>query len=236
MDLNENGEAENKENNIDGENVSESTSSTNSSSEVKSQVTVKYKKMEIPKLGSELRLSITSLNTQRTGDINPEEKEKIIKNWLKKKDEERKLRDLEDARIREAKDTERQLIIEKERENFKKWLAEKRSAEEKKKHMKEKEEQETKLREAQKEKREVENELNYHIWLRRKKRIELEKKIKEKLTLLQIYEDKQRRIEQNEMAFEQWLQNSKNKPKPIPLNQGLKSRYSNINKYRVKSK
>lgn len=52
-----------------------------------------------------------------------------------------------------------------------------------------------------------------------------ERKIKEKLALLKILEEKQNRFEASQKAFNDWLMTSKSKPKPVPLNQGLKSKY-----------
>lgn len=52
----------------------------------------------------------------------------------------------------------------------------------------------------------------------------LEKRIAEKLTLLQTYAEKQRRMEENEMAYQEWLEGSKNRQKPIPMNRGLESK------------
>lgn len=44
------------------------------------------------------------------------------------------------------------------------------------------------------------------------------------MALLQVLEEKQKRLEASQKAFEDWLRTSKNKPKPVPLNQGLKSK------------
>ncbi|XP_023311121.1 histone-lysine N-methyltransferase, H3 lysine-79 specific-like [Anoplophora glabripennis] len=197
--------------------------STNSSSDAESQITVKSIKPDVHSMGSEIKLSLTPLSTDRNSHINVKEKQAVIKQWLEKKDEERKKRKMEEARIKEAKEKERQLLLEKERENFKKWLTEKKQAEERNRKLKELEEEKKKLKEVEKEKRRAENELCFNKWLRRKKKMDLERKIKDKLALIQLYEQKQKRIEDNEKAFEEWLRNSKNKPKPIPLNQGLQS-------------
>ncbi|KAJ8912631.1 hypothetical protein NQ315_015143 [Exocentrus adspersus] len=190
--------------------------STSSSSNTGSQITVKNNKNGISKMANEMKLSLTScstLSTDRFGQIDMKEKENIIRKTKKKKNEELK--------IKEDKEKQRQLMIEKERENFKRWLAEKKQAEERNKRIKELEDQENKLKEAEKEKRRAENELSFNKWVRMKKKMDLERKIKEKLTVIKIYEEKQKRIEENEKAFDEWLRNSKNKPKPIALNQGL---------------
>lgn len=51
-----------------------------------------------------------------------------------------------------------------------------------------------------------------------------EKKIEEKTKIIQAAEERQRRLEESARAYEEWLKNSKNKPKPLPLNQGLDSK------------
>lgn len=49
----------------------------------------------------------------------------------------------------------------------------------------------------------------------------VEKKLHEKIKILELAEERQRRLEESAKAYDDWLKNSKNKPKPIPLNQGL---------------
>lgn len=44
------------------------------------------------------------------------------------------------------------------------------------------------------------------------------------MEMMRKTEERQRRIEENTRVYEEWLRSSKNKPKPIPLNQGLKSK------------
>ncbi|CAG9815665.1 unnamed protein product [Phaedon cochleariae] len=198
--------------------------SSSSSSDVGSQITVKSKKItSFAKQDSEMNLSLTSLYTDRTERLDPKEKETIIKSWLNKKDMEKKKQELKEEKSREAKQRERELIREKEKENFQKWLARKKDKEAAKKKEEERKKEEEKLKEAEKERKQKLNETSYQSWLRRNKRVELERKIKEKLALIQLYEEKQKRLEENEKAFMDWFENSKRKPKPVALNQGLKS-------------
>ncbi|KAJ8930273.1 hypothetical protein NQ314_016940 [Rhamnusium bicolor] len=147
------------------------SSTTNSGSDADSQITVKSIKPVLSKLDPDMRISLTSLTTQRTGQIDFTEKEEVLNNWLKRKIQEKKKKEVEEAKIRDAKEKERLIIIEQERENFKKWLAEKKEKEEIKRKNKEREDQERQLKEAEKEKRRVENELCFNMWLRRKKRV-----------------------------------------------------------------
>lgn len=152
---------------------SSESSSTNSSSDAESQVTVKSIKLDAPKTDTEMKLSLTSLSTDRNRYIDLKEKHEAIKQWLQKKDEERKRKKMEEAKIKEAKEKQRQLLLEKERENFKRWLAEKKQADERNRKIKELEEEEKKLREMEKEKKRTENEVCFNKWLRRKKKMEL---------------------------------------------------------------
>lgn len=40
-----------------------------------------------------------------------------------------------------------------------------------------------------------------------------------------MYEQKQKRLEENETAYQEWLENTKNRQKPIPMNKGLQSKF-----------
>ncbi|XP_060517952.1 coiled-coil domain-containing protein 34-like [Cylas formicarius] len=200
--------------------LNSSADSSTDSSNV-SQETIKPGS-DTQKFCDELRLSLTQLNSNRTS-IEGQEKEELIKSWIARKEAERKRRQVEIERVSRAKEEQRRLLIEKEQENFKKWLAEKRALEEERKKKAQLEEMEAILRAAEKEKKKVENDLNFRLWLRRKKKLDLEKKTKEKIQLIRIYEEKLTRIEENERAYRQWLESSKNKPRPIPLNRGLQS-------------
>ncbi|KAL1497769.1 hypothetical protein ABEB36_008671 [Hypothenemus hampei] len=174
-------------------------------------------------LESELRLSLTCLQTSRTCTLDPKDRQEIIQNWMLKKQLEKKQKAHQEAREAKRKEKERSMLIEKERENFKNWLAEKKKDEMTKRLQKQREVEEEKLKEAEKEKKKVENAINFNLWLRRKKKADLERKITEKLALLEIYEEKERRLQENEKAYQEWLESSKNKQKPIPLNKGLQS-------------
>lgn len=154
--------------------ISESVSehSTTSSSDLGSQITVKSKDRS-KDITTELKLSLNSLHSDRTNNIDPKEKEEYIKNWLRKKDEERKKKDLAETKFKTAKEQEKQMILEKERENFKKWLANKKIQEEKAKEEKEAEEKKNKITELKNEQRRAMNQSTYNQWLNQKKRAEL---------------------------------------------------------------
>ncbi|XP_030761828.1 histone-lysine N-methyltransferase, H3 lysine-79 specific-like isoform X2 [Sitophilus oryzae] len=222
--------------------IKKNTSSSSSNSSQYRSSTDESKSSSLPKNNSEigyddsdvtvkppnndLRLSLTGLNSDRTDRIsclNLKEKEEIVQSWMLRKEQEKRQKELRETKLAKEKEEERQRIIEKERENFKKWLAAKKKEEERKRMEKELEEEQEKLKEAEKEKKRVENDINYTLWLRRKKKSDLERKIREKIALLHLYEEKQRRMEENERAYQDWLKNAQNRQKPVPMNKGLQS-------------
>lgn len=192
----------------------------------------------------ELRLSIpslTSINTAvvsndgfrstnhcgstKTSDTESDAvKEQRYRDWCDRKDMERRLLEHKENLIKQIKEKQKEFQIEKERDNFKKWLANKKLEEEAKKRKAEDKIMRKKREEEDlKQKRLEESKLTYQVWLRRKEEKLLERKIKEQLLLLKTAEEKQKRDEYNRKAYELWLIQSKNKPKPIPLNQGLQT-------------
>lgn len=174
------------------------------------------------------RQTKSSIKLSSIPSLTENERNEVLKNWLIKKVEARKKQQLEEQKLKEEQEKQRQALIEKERESFKKWLEQKKRNEKLKQIEFEMKRHEQILNESQKQKREYENKFSYDLWLQKKKQEELEKKISEKVAYLQECKEKQRRLEENERAFNEWLKNSKNKPKPIPLNQGLLSTYGII--------
>lgn len=148
------------------ENLSESSST--SSSDNDSQITVKSKDHH-----SDFKLSLSSLHSDKTANIDPKEKEENIKNWLRKKADEKKKKELEEEKIKMMRQRDKEMLIEKEKQNFKKWLANKKLEEERLRTEKEKKEREVKMKEMEKEQRRTMNQSNFNKWLNRKKRAEL---------------------------------------------------------------
>lgn len=97
----------------------------------------------------------------------------MIRNWLVKKDEQRKRKELAEAKIKENKEKERQVLLEKERENFKQWLANKKLEEKKAKAKKLKDEGEKKQQDTEKDKNKAINNNTYNQWVIKKRRLEL---------------------------------------------------------------
>ncbi|ENN75854.1 coiled-coil domain-containing protein 34 [Dendroctonus ponderosae] len=224
--LTENGRFSNKTPESGYRTMEQSSNSSNEQSESSfhSGATVKdFKSQPIQRPNSELRLSLSCLNTNRTCTLDPKEKEEIVQSWIAKKELETRRKALQVAKLNKLKEEERLGLIEKERENFRNWLSEKKKEEEKKRMEKELAAEELRLKQIEKDKKKVESDISYNMWLRRKKKSDLEKRISEKLTLLQTYAEKQKRMEENEMAYQEWLEGSKNRQKPIPMNRGLQS-------------
>ncbi|KAK5645422.1 hypothetical protein RI129_006722 [Pyrocoelia pectoralis] len=124
--------------------------------------------------------------------------------------------------INAKKEEENRLLLEKQRKNFQRWLANKRKEEEEKERIvKEKitEKQNEKVHE--KKHRNKESELKYKLWCKRKEQEELEKKLKDKINEIKASEEEDQRKKRNETAYKNWLKNSVYKPVPIPLNRGL---------------
>ncbi|KAF7282198.1 uncharacterized protein LOC143200002 [Rhynchophorus ferrugineus] len=174
----------------------------------------------------DLKLSLTCLTTDRTDRfplLNSKDKDEIVQSWMRKKEHELKQKEMREAKIAKQRETERQKLIEKERENFKKWLAAKKKEEAQKKMEKQLQEEDERAKEIERQKRKEANEISFKLWLRRKKKNDLEKKIREKLALLHLYEEQQRKIDENERAYQEWLKNSQHRQKPIAMNKGLES-------------
>ncbi|GJQ71679.1 hypothetical protein Trydic_g11374 [Trypoxylus dichotomus] len=189
------------------------------SSDTDSKITVKnYKKYQ-----DELKLSLPSTSTSTLRYTDDIQKEEAYKSWCARKDQERKLKEEKELLRKEIKQRQRELQLQQERENFKRWLSRKRKQEEERKKTKEKELEDEKMKQELREKRLQENELNYQLWLKKKEELYLERKIQEHMKLLKAEEEKQRRLQESVIAYEEWLRLAKYKPKPIPLNQGLQT-------------
>ncbi|CAH1378851.1 hypothetical protein MTP99_002628 [Tenebrio molitor] len=168
---------------------------------------------------SKTKISSTCLSSSNVAD----EKEALIKNWIAKKEEEKRKKEMKEKMVLEAKLKEKELLLEQERNNFKKWLTNKKKLEAEAKKKKGREQEEQQLKELEKEKRHLENQLNFQLWVKKKEEANLEKKIKKQMEMIGELERKERQLRENEKAFNEWLKNSKNKQKPVPLNRGLES-------------
>ncbi|XP_018329557.1 protein MNN4-like [Agrilus planipennis] len=155
-------------------------------------------------------------------------KQEAFRRWLIKKEEEKKRKKNEEASMKDLKEEEKKQHLEKERENFARWLSNKKQEEERKKMEEEKKKKDEMEKMEVKKFRTTECDLRYKLWLKKKEQAELDRKIKEQMKIMKITEEKERKKALNEKAYQDWLRRSKNKPKPLPLNQGLESLKSSL--------
>lgn len=196
-----------------------STTSSSSTLSTCSQITVKRSDKAV---ASESKVSLSTLTSFTPSENNS------VRQWLSKKLEEQRKKNLAQKEEERKKQLERDKILEQERENFKIWLASKKRDEDKRKAEMERQRQLDQLRDLEKQKRHLENQIKYQIWLKRKEEADIEKKNQEQLKILQAQIERERRSIANQKAFEEWLEFSKNKPRPLPLNKGLDSLRSSL--------
>ncbi|XP_045448377.1 stress response protein nst1-like [Melitaea cinxia] len=168
------------------------------------------------------RLSVASVSTTTTAKEERERTEKkrqeAFQQWLARKEQEKR----EKERLEKTK---RQLVptttAEQREESFRRWLERKRTQSERRKAeeimrkypQNEKLEQERKQRQQNKEEKLAE-------WIRKKEEdMKLMKTKAERRAARLAIEEERRRV-QGERAYRDWLRTSKNKPLPVPLNQG----------------
>lgn len=121
---------------------------------------------------NEFRLSLTSLTTNATSQykIDDREREKIFKEWLAKKKKEKLEQQLREEKLRQQQETERERQLERQREDFRKWLENKKKEEERMRQEKLKQLEMESVKEKMKEKRNLENEIRFQYWLQQKEK------------------------------------------------------------------
>ncbi|XP_046966280.1 vicilin-like seed storage protein At2g18540 [Vanessa cardui] len=168
------------------------------------------------------RLSVASLSTTTTAkeerERNEKKRQEAFQQWLERKEQQKR----EKARLEKTKIQVVPTTTQEQREeSFRRWLErkriqnERRKAEEIMKQYRHKEqlEQERRKRHQTKEEKLAE-------WIRKKEEeMKLMKTRSERRAARLAIEDERRRV-QGERAYRDWLRNSKNKPLPVPLNQG----------------
>ncbi|CAG9768622.1 unnamed protein product [Ceutorhynchus assimilis] len=180
---------------------------------------------------NELKLELGSLVTDATNALDTvgiiswtPGNNNSVQNWIEKKENNRKQKPNKIAQIMsKQREEKRKKCADQERENFKNWLARKNKVQEIKRMEKISEIEEEKLEAVRKEKKKIENVNNFNEWLKKKKLEEIEKKLTQNFTVLTSYQAKLKRIEESEQAYKEWLEHVKLRPKPVPMNQGLKS-------------
>lgn len=114
------------------------------------------------------KLSLNSNN-------NNTNKQNLINNWMVKKEQEKKLRVIKEKLLKENEEQKKKNQLEKERENFRQWLLHKKEVEAAKEKKRAKEQQEIDMKSLEKEKRQLENELSFQLWLKKKEEATLGK-------------------------------------------------------------
>ncbi|CAG9865309.1 unnamed protein product [Phyllotreta striolata] len=203
--------------------------STTSSSSVDTQITI-INKSPKSKMSTESLLSSTSLLSSAMDsslfiDQDPKEKEEQFKKWLKNKEQQKKAKKLEEQRQQKLNKEKEAMLLEQKEAVYKDWLERKKQQEENLKKQKEREKKKSKKMEEEKKRKLVNNKEIFDAWLKIKAEKQTEAKMKAKKKEDEKAELKKGRLEQSQRAFSDWLKHSKDKPKPVPSNQGLSSLY-----------
>ncbi|XP_055597293.1 coiled-coil domain-containing protein 34-like [Uranotaenia lowii] len=165
------------------------------------------------------------------------------KKWLKAKNEAARKR-RENERTKKKREEMRKKLEEEKRkqesdEKMKRWL-ERKEQEKRKKEQKQKEkvqkEDNNKTKTIGKWISSDESQSNFKVWLSRVRQQNEETKLREIEKQRMEEEFKQQRKELSTMFYEEWLKTSKNKPKPVPLNQGTESLRGSISKMFINPK
>ncbi|CAK1580108.1 unnamed protein product [Parnassius mnemosyne] len=168
------------------------------------------------------RLSVASLSTTTTAkeerERNEKKRQEAFKQWLERKEQEKR----EKFRMERMK---RQVVPvttpEQREESFRQWTErkrlqmERRRAEEIMRRFRENEHMER-----EREKREREKQERLTEWIRKKEEEMKAMKTRAERRAARAAIEERRKREEGERAYRDWLRTSKNKPLPVPLNQG----------------
>lgn len=172
-----------------------------------------------------LSSSVTTLNNPADDFVEKQLLDISFQNWTLKKNEEKKRIEEMQVQLKESEEMLRQKQLEQERENFRRWLSNKKKEEEEMKRAeREKEIQKNRMRDSHKNMRLKECDVRYRLWLKSKEQEDLEKKANQQAKLIEMTEERAKRLENNQRAFRSWLESSKDKQKPIPPGKGLDSK------------
>ncbi|KAG6440677.1 DNA ligase 1-like [Manduca sexta] len=168
------------------------------------------------------RLSVASLSTTTTAkeerERNEKKKQEAFKQWIARKEQEKR----EKARLEKMKrQTAPTTTAEQREESYRRWLERKRMQSERRKaeeimkqyRMNEKAEQERNKRGREKEEK-------LSGWAKKKEEELKAMKLREERKAARAMMEEERKRANGERAYRDWLRTSKNKPLPVPLNQG----------------
>ncbi|XP_026734256.1 trichohyalin-like [Trichoplusia ni] len=168
------------------------------------------------------RLSVASVSTTTTAkeerERNEKKKQEAFKQWVARKDQEKRDKARLEKMKRQAGPTTSQ---EQREESYRRWLERKRTQTERQRAediMRQYRHNEQLERERNKRERDKEEKLAE--WIRRKEEEMKLMKTREERRAARASIDEERRRANGERAYRDWLRTSKNKPLPVPLNQG----------------
>ncbi|XP_063384275.1 nucleolar protein 58-like [Cydia fagiglandana] len=178
------------------------------------------------------RLSVTSVSTTTTAkeerERNEAKKRQVFEQWLARKEKEKR----EKARLEKLKRQQPPTTTPEQREeSYRRWLECKRSQNERRKAEEivhkfknaERLAEERNMRERAKEEKLAE-------WIRRKEEEMKLMKTREERRAARLAIEEQRKRAESERAYRDWLRTSRNKPLPVPLNQGELSMRGSVSK------
>ncbi|XP_063826280.1 uncharacterized protein LOC135075742 [Ostrinia nubilalis] len=168
------------------------------------------------------RLSVASISTTTTAkeerERNEKKKQDAFKQWLARKEQEKK----DKLRQEKMKQQTAPVTSQQQREeSFRRWMERKRAQMERRRAdeiMRQYRDNERLERERTKREREKEEKLN--DWIRKKEEEIKSMKTREERRAARQAIEEERRRSKGERAYRDWLRTSKNKPLPVPLNQG----------------
>ncbi|CAH4027269.1 unnamed protein product [Pieris brassicae] len=168
------------------------------------------------------RLSVVSLSTTTTAkeerEQNEKKKQEAFRQWVERKEQEKR----EKLRLEKLKNqTAPTTTLEQREESYKKWLERKRiQVERQKAETIMRKFRESERVEEERNRRQRDKEEKFASWVRRKEEEMKSMKTKAERRAARASIEEQRRRVQGERAYRDWLRTSKNKPLPVPLNQG----------------
>ncbi|CAB3236769.1 unnamed protein product [Arctia plantaginis] len=168
------------------------------------------------------RLSVVSASTTTTAKLererNEQKKNEAYKQWVARKDQERR----EKARLEKSKQQVMPTTSKEQREeSYRRWLERKRLQKERQRAEEiMRKYRANELLEEERNKRERAKEEKLALWIRKKEEDMKAMKTKEERKAARAAIETERRRSMGEQAYRDWLRTSKNKPLPVPLNQG----------------
>ncbi|CAH0398432.1 unnamed protein product [Chilo suppressalis] len=168
------------------------------------------------------RLSVASVSTTTTAkeerERNEKRKQDAFKQWLARKEQEKKEKLKTEMKMRQQVSA---TSVEQREESYQKWLERKRTQKERRRaeEIMRQYRQNEKI-ESERMKRERERLEKLNQWTRKKEEEMKAMKTREERKAARAAIEEETRRSNGERAYRDWLRTSRNKPLPVPLNQG----------------